>query len=201
VFILVLLLLEFFLVVEAFCSHKNNFFSQEEIRLKHNGRGVSYLSHGATWLDISLLSPLAALIIAKYSTQWKSHTLLLMIFGVLSMGISSFIHFVPNAKDSIKKPTFVFHDGSITISGWIHLFYTACIMTAVLMLYFASSPKLSFAVLFTVILAVHVAIATIQPAWHLGLKEAFNPIALTIILSAWAALGLGFWWLNFGRKN
>jgi hypothetical protein len=187
---------ELMLVAEAYFSYQDKFFSKIDVIRHRNGHGVAFLSHGAMWLDALLVSPLIAIILATYSVQWRNRLPEAVLWLLLATGLSVYMHFGPYKNDSVKKPTFIFHDGSLTFCGWLHLMYAAIAIWALLMFYFASTPSFSYALGITLALGVHIAIATIQPSWHLGLKEAFNPIALTIIIVGWILLGIGLWQLS-----
>lgn len=191
-FAAVLLVFWFCLGVIALLAYQDGYYNKAQIDTLHNGIGVPFTGHIAMILDIPL-SILMALAVARYYRDWKG----LWVFWsfMVGMGLSYAMHFGlyahDLAPDGTPKPTLIFHGGGITSAGVAHLLFMASAIAVILQVILASRVKVADAFAISAVLAAHVSISTIQPAWHLGLRAAFNPIALGIIGVAWLGIAAG----------
>jgi hypothetical protein len=190
-FLIMLGLMWFIVGNGIFFANADRFLTATQVVDFHGGNGIAFSRHIAMWLlDPFLISPLVALIYANYQVQWTTRQLVTCL--VLGFSASVYLHFGPYAADAMKKPTAAFHDGMLTLYGQTHLAYMGFAITAFLLFYFASSVTANYAAGISLALAAHTAVSTIQPAWKYGSAEAFNPTAVTIVLSSWLLLFVGF---------
>lgn len=189
-FLFTLVVAELMLALAAFLAYVDGYWNKFQVALYHSGRGLPFTGHAMMFMDSLLISPMIAWIVAKHSSRWKLWQCLACF--ATSLVLSGFMHFVSYANDAKRKPTFVHHNGRLTPSGWVHFLYMAGAMAVILLFYFASPTTVKQAAVISILLGIHVAVVTIQPAYHLGLKEMFNPEAVRIIVVSWIGLGVLF---------
>lgn len=185
-------------VLQALCAWRDNMFSVSQMETFHADRGVPFVAHSGMWADVSLLTPLMAWMVAKYSGTW-SPPAMGVAFGA-GVALSFVMHLTYIAGGRIFPEAHT-HDGYLTAAGWIHLCYMAAGF-ALIALFFLATPHperadvyvMYFFLVIHVIFGVHVPLKIAEPHWfpYRGILDmgTLAPIVGSIValsvLSYWA---------------
>ena len=164
-------LLEGLVLAQAILSFFEGFLTVDQMNRKGIEQGLPFLWHLGMWGDILLISPLAALIVIRYSRTWFVFNICIAIIS--SVLFSVLMHWfytfgvIPEAH---------IRSHALTSVGYIHAIYMVIVMSAFVLFYFFT-PMVSrrFAIATTLLLIVHIFLGT-----HLALG-----VLLTTVVMPW----------------
>ena len=182
--------------LQGLFAHYDDFFTPKQM-LRHVPRGLPFVAHGGMWGDVLIISPLVAVIVEQYSSQWSFKGVVLAILAGLV--VSVLMHEIYKAG---LIPEAHVQYGHLTSAGWVHFGYMAAAL-AVLILYFLDTEYTPYMWVVSILLIFHTAIGNhvplglVQPDWYsgrpltsMGTWGAIGGIAvLTLGRTAWLAFG------------
>ncbi len=192
---------EFLVGLQAFLAYQDRFFSVSQMQQRGADRGLPFIWHFGMWGDFLVISGLAAYLIARYLTQWRSNEILLSLsIGFVTAGLMSWLYTLSDIPETHIQ------NHSLTAAGWIHSIYMASAIAVFTQFFFFSddvsirSLRVVSLLLFVhVFFGTHMALGILKSQSPLDwypvqpLKSVFGWITLSVV-------GLGLVWRNFGLR-
>ncbi len=101
------------------------------------GYGIPWLYHGGMWADATIMTAIIAFTSSRYGHVWSAKDCLL--WAAVSLAVAFLACWVYD-KSAIPESHTI--GGKRTMTGWVHLWYTAYAIWFVFMFYFATPHKL-----------------------------------------------------------
>ena len=188
-------------ILQGAFAYADAFLTPAQVELQW-GRGLPFLLHGGMWLDVLFFAPLMAYIVSVYGPNWHRASLIMALaVGLLASYAMHTLLYVPGGEKIAEAHT---HGGTLTLAGWVHVFYmTAGI--AVLALYYFSKPGMAPAEVWTIsgLLFIHVTVgnhipfkmwvARTQPSWYPVVPVMDMGAGATLAGVAIALIGVSLW--------
>ena len=176
---------EILVLLGAYTAYQDRFFFPSQMKARGFAQGFPYVVHLGMWSDFFLISPILGVLTALYANQWsETNWLISVLIGTI---VSFALHYLVYLKGNL--PGSAGYNGRLTISGWIHLIYTAYALAILALFYFSTSAiGHSIAIILSLLLSIHVLLPflgqTITNRFH---PDWFpeNPLKLR---SSWIAL-------------
>jgi hypothetical protein len=191
-------LLEGLVLAQAILSFFEGFLTVDQMKRKGIEQGLPFLWHLGMWGDILLISPLAALIVIRYSRTWFVFDICIAI--ILSVFLSVLMHWFYTFSEI---PEAHIRSHALTSVGYIHAIYMVIVMSVFVLLYFFTPmvPRI-FAIATTLLLIVHIFLGT-----HLALGVLlitvgmlwypYHPLSDVSSWSAFLFSSVGLAWQTF----
>jgi hypothetical protein len=155
--------LELLVLLQGFTSYKNQFFSMKQVRCAGHEIGLPFASHVGMWLDLVLISFLAAYTAKVYHQEWSllAITVSVLVSTTLTLAIHWFY-----AKNSGAIPACHVIKGKNTFAGWLHGIYMAISLSVFLLFFWdTKKPANHWPEVVAVGIATHFVVTTIQPRY------------------------------------
>lgn len=153
---LTLATMELLIVAQATAAYFDNFLTVGQMVAYHQPFGLPFLWHLGMWGDFFVVSPLCAMIVARFSNQWRrADVALSFASGII---LSSAMVYGYSLGDIPQAHVQGHHT---TAAGWLHLLYSGFAISILLLFYFRTVSASSSIVMFmTCALCVHLFIGT-----------------------------------------
>jgi hypothetical protein len=148
--------LELLLLLQAAISYSDHFFSVTQMRQYGFSQGLPFLWHFGMWGDAVVISPLVALVVGRYSYEWKWKTL---FYAALTATLVTILYGWIFTLSDYPEAHVQHH--RLTTAGIIHLIYMLPTLT-VFLIFFLATNRVSkrFAITVSVIIVLHVFVGT-----------------------------------------
>ncbi len=179
-FLLVYLLMQSIILVMWIYAFRHGLLKKGQTT-KSSSKPMGYLiQHGGVWGDIIYISALVGWFHYEFSRHWTNGATALS--WMVSIAFSTFMigrwrSFSKVANDAMSM------DEKTTPVGWLHGLYMIVALTYVFLFYFGTPTEFTRKYVWGVsgLLALHIAIGTIQPGWILFKKVMPGSIRDTLI--------------------
>lgn len=181
--------------LQALLAYRDNFLTVSQMQQIGILHGLPFLWHLGMWGDVFAISPLVAVIVAKYSQQWTvRHIVVSVIASILVTIALGWFYTLSNTPQAHMR------DHHTNAAGYVHLLYTMMALVVLTLMYFYTSrASFLFVIITDFILIVHVLFGT-----HIALgflshytELAWYPDEPLKSPMAWATLvilGSFLWW-------
>jgi hypothetical protein len=132
--VICLLFFEALVLLGGYLAYRDNFLTARQmVRNKGITNGLPFLAHGGMWGDFFLISPLLAIIVSRYATQWSG----LQMFGSFLLGF--FISFIMHEQyKKIEIPESHVYGGKTTKAGEAHKLYMIIALSIIILFFFCT---------------------------------------------------------------
>ena len=187
--------LEGLVAMQALLAHRDGFVTVAQMQQKGTVHGLPLVWHFGIWGDVFVISPLVAVIGAKYGQQWTMRQILTAaLVSLLTTMCMGWIYTFSNTPEAHMQ------NHEVTGAGLVHLLYMAAAMTVLFLLYFCTAePSKSFLKITSLLLIVHLLFGThlilgvidyfAELSWYPD-KPLKSPIGWTTL----SVLAVGLWW-------
>jgi|GEM_PF-4622064 len=179
------LFLNSFVLLEGVLAYKDNMFCPRQMIANGHSQGMSWITHfGASWGDLLIVTPLAAVMLVKYGQSWTSHEWLMKIIIVTI--VTTVFHYLWSKN---HLPDCLAWGGKLTPAGWVHLIYMICVLTIICLFYFSTTCHIdrTFLITASALMAFHITIGNHiqwvlwrQPWWPVTIQGTIQAIVVTV---------------------
>ena len=161
-----LIALESLVGIEAWLACRDRFLTATQMTGRGISHGLPFIWHFGMWGDIIVISPLAAIVVGIFWSDWSTRSLMFSLAIGLSIAISfSWSYTLSNGYDAFVQ------QHRLTPSGWLHLLYMSLCFCVFAQLYlFTTAASENFIKLSGILIVIHVFLGTHM---MLGLLQKF----------------------------
>ena len=190
--------MELLIIAQATAAYFDHFLTVKQMITYHSPLGLPFLWHFGMWGDFFIISPLSALIVVRFSNQWRPADVALSFASGLILSSAMVYSY---SLSGIAQAHI--HSHHTTAAGWLHLLYMGFAISIVILFYFRTVSTSPSIVIFTTFsLCIHLLVGTnmILGALKLAGIASWYPAQPLESVPAWITLtsaSAALWWRTY----